>query len=305
MPGTKKKLFKFFSLMLGTAIALSGCFPSGAQKTRRPQIDASPWTEKKVQNKSSGNWYRYMYKAGPTEDAPVAILLHGGIFDNRIWLNFHRLSKKYTVYAPQYPDSSPLYNRKIEDWGKVVTDFVKAVNVSPSLIVGVSNGAYGAIEYLLQNDVQSAKGLVLISTAMLSSSKKEIKKRTRMARFALRLSPGKLQGLVESRAEGTEYASSPGKVTQKDIFYVRPYPYYYQLFSVPYTQGDKKQKTHNIKLPVLILHGTEDEIMPLWTAEDTLSAFDNATLKTFSGEGHDMTFSIGPTLCDVILEHYN
>ena len=297
------RLVSKLSTLVGTATLLLGCIPNGATETTRPRLDVAPWTEKTVQNKKSGNWYSYMYLKGPSDDAPVAILLHGGIFDNRIWLNFEKLSQKYTVYAPKFPDSSPLYHRKIEDWGKVVTDFVNAVDVSPDLMVGVSNGAYGAIEYLLQNDT-NVRGLVLISTVMVSSSEKEIKKRTRMARFALRLSPGKLQGLVQSRANAIEYDKAPGKITQKDIFYVRPYPYYYELFSVPVTQGSKKQDTHRIKIPVLVLHGKDDEIMPLWAAKDTLKAFDNATLKEFDGQGHDMAFSIGPKLCDTILQFY-
>ncbi|MBN2715195.1 MAG: alpha/beta hydrolase [Deltaproteobacteria bacterium] len=291
------------ALFASAVAALSGCIPNGATETKRPDLNTSPWAEKTVQNKQSGNWYEYMYLRGPSDDAPVAILLHGGIFDNRIWLNFDRLAQKYTVYAPLYPDTSPLYNRRVEDWGRVVADFVESVDVSPNLLVGVSNGAYGAIEYLLQNKT-SAEGLVLISTVILSSSEKEIKKRTRMGRFAMRLSPDRLQGLVESRATGTEYSPAPGKITQKDIFYVRSYPYYYQLFSVPVTQGSRKQNTHRIDLPVLVMHGTDDDIMPLWAAKDTVKAFDTATLKEFDGQGHDMTFSIGPTLCDEILAFF-
>ena len=302
MTVSRESLYKHALLALA-ALAITACIPNGATKTVRPDIDVSPWQEKTVQNKSSGNWYSYLYHEGPRPDAPVAILLHGGIFDNRIWLNFHKLAKRYAVFAPQYPDSSPLYHGQVEDWGKVVTDFVEAAAVTPSLMVGVSNGAYGAIEYLLQND-HEAKGLVLISTAMLSSSDAEIKKRTRMGKLALRLSPARLQGLIESRASSSEYAPAPGKITQEDIFYVRPYPYYYHLFSVPVNQGSRKQDTHRIKIPVLVLHGETDEMMPLWTAEDTVASFDNATLKEFAGQGHDMTFSHGPALCDAILAHY-
>ncbi len=298
-------ILKKTSLLVGTVFALAGCIPNGATRTIRPALEIAPWQEQTVQNAESGNRYSYMYLEGPSPDAPVAILLHGGIFDNRIWLNFEKLAEKYRVYAPQYPDTSPMYTGQVEDWGKVVTDFVRAIDISPSLLVGVSNGAYGAIEYLLQNPSNNVRGLVLISTVMLSSSEKEIKKRTRMGKFALRLSPGKLLGLVESRAMSTDYGPAPGKFTQKDIFYVRPYPYYYQLFSVPVNQGNRKQDTRRIDIPVLVLHGADDSIMPLWAAEETLKSFHNASMKTFPGEGHDMTFSIGSKLCDAILEHFN
>lgn len=289
--------------MLASLFFATGCIPSSATKTVRPEINTKPWIEKKIRNTTSGNVYPYMYLPGPSPDAPVAILLHGGIFDNRIWLHCNDLSKKYTVFAPQYPDNNLFYTGHVADWGKVVKDFIDAAQLSPDLIVGVSNGAYGAISYLVQNKT-SVKGLVLISTVMLSSSEKEIKKRTRMAKLALRLAPGKLQGLIESRVMDNDYSPTPGSVTQKDIFYIRPYPYYYQLFRVPINQYNKKQNTQKIKVPVLVLHGSEDDIMPLWAAKNTLSAFPNATLKSFDGQGHDMTFAIGPNIAKEILDFF-
>lgn len=291
--------FVFFAVA-----ATNGCFPNHPTLTKRPTIDTKPWKEKTIKNQFSGNSYSYLHLEGPAEDAPVAILLHGGIFDNRIWYYCHDLSNKYNVYAPQYPDNNLYYTGQISDWGKVVKDFVDAVDVSPDLMVGVSNGAYGAIEYLTQNKT-NVSGLVLVSTVMLSSSDAEIKKRTRMAKFALRLAPGKLQGLVESRATNKEYGNAPGKVSQADIFFVRPYPYYYQLFRVPVNQGSQKQATDKIKIPVLVLHGEEDDIMPLWAAEKTVEVFPNAHLQTFPGQGHDMTFSIGPRIAAAILEYFN
>ncbi|MBN2340132.1 MAG: alpha/beta hydrolase [Deltaproteobacteria bacterium] len=299
-----KKSFKtFLHILWPLALFLSGCIPSQATKTTRPKVDTTPWQEKTVQNTTSGNRFSYMVLPGPSEDAPVAVLLHGGIFDNRIWLYCSDLAKKYTVYAPQYPDNHLAYTGHVSDWGKVVKDFIDAVHVSPDLMVGVSNGAYGAIEYLLQNDTD-VTGLVLISTVMLSSSEDEIKKRTRMGRFAMRLSPGRLQGLIEKRATGTDYGDTPGNISQSDIFYVRPYPYYYQVFRVPVTQGGKKQNTQKIKIPVLVLHGEDDEVMPLWAAKLTTDVFPNAKMIEFPGQGHDMTFSIGPRIADEILKFF-
>lgn len=297
----KTPLFIILCLVLFLSI---GCFPKGNQTTR-PNIDISPWTEQRIKSPQSGTVYDYMFIAGPTEDAQSVVLLHGGIFDNRIWLYCHSLSKKYNVYAPRFPSNSLFYNGHLSNWGEVVNDFIQTTQIKPSLLIGVSNGAYGAIGYLNNYPKNPVKGLVLISTIMVSSSEDEIKKRSRKARFALNLSPFKLKGLINKRAQNNDYPKAPGKIQHIDIFYVRPYSYYYQLFSAPYNLGSKKQNTKDIKIPVLVLHGSEDDIMPIQYANDTLDAFPNATFKEFKGQGHSMVFTIGPKIARTIIKHFN
>ena len=293
----------FAGILLISAI-MTGCFPDGATTVMRPSVDVSPWQELTVKSSDSGSTYNYMYLEGPSKDAPVLVLLHGGIFDNRIWMYTDKLGRKFNVYAPMYPDNSLFYTGHVEDWGRVVTDFVKTVDIKPDYMAAVSNGAYGAIEYLIQNPDNSVKGLALISTVMFSVSDEEIKKRTRMADFALGRSPGKLLGIVEKKAGSAEFSDAPGSVNQHDIFYVRPYPYFYEVFGVPKNQGRKKQNTMSIKIPVIVLHGTADKIMPIHAARLTTGVFPNAGFKQFEDKGHDMVFSDGPEIADALLSQF-
>lgn len=289
-------------LLVLLSISTAGCIRPPV-RLQRPELDLAPWVERSARSAASGSEYSYMHLAGPGEDAPVLLLLHGGIFDNRVWYYCHGLAKRFTVYAPQFPDRSLLYSGRAEDWGAVVADFVKAAEIAPDYIVAVSNGAYGAIDYLTRAEQPKAKGLVLISAVMYGISDEEIRKRTRLANLALSFAPGTLLGIVEKRALKADYGQAPGPLSQESIFYTRPYPYYYQLFSAPRNQGRLKQDTMAIKVPVLVLHGTEDEIMPIHAARLTPSVFPNGTFVEMKGLGHDLVFSAGPAVVEQILKH--
>ncbi len=287
--------------LLAALTLATACLPKQATRTTRPTPDLHPWVEQTVRSTDSGSTYSVMRLQGPA-DAPVLLLLHGGIFDNRLFYYMHTLSRRFTVVAPQYPDNSLFYTGHVADWGKVVTDFLKAADLQPDYVAAVSNGAYGAIEYLLQNPDHRVKQLFLISTVMFGISEEEVRKRTRFAKLALSFAPGRLQGVVEKRALKTDYGDAPGKFSQPDFFFVRPYPYYYQVFRVPITQGRKKQDTMRIDIPVTVLHGTDDDVMAIRAAALTPRVFPHAEFIEMKGLGHDMVFSDADAVVAVIFD---
>jgi pimeloyl-ACP methyl ester carboxylesterase len=113
-----------------------------------------------------------------------------------------------------------------------------------------------------------------------------------------------MQGLIEKRSQKVNFDPPAGKIKQMDIFYVRPYPYLYQLFSVSLNQGSTAQNTKKITCPVLVLHGTEDKIMPLYAAKLTPGVFPHASFKAFKGYGHAMVFSHGKQIAKTILGYF-
>jgi pimeloyl-ACP methyl ester carboxylesterase len=285
----KQILFTIF-----LAILCCGCIPKQPTKTVRPQIDTGPWQEKTITSETTGATYQYQFIASPSESAPALLLLPGGFFDNRIWYYLDGLSKYFHIYALNWPDDSEFYTGNLADYNNVVVDFLQSIGVTDLVMGGVSAGSYAAIESTLKNKEIRVKALILFSAVMLSITPKEVKTRIRRAKFILRLKPDKLRSLVEYKVKRTTFDKAPGDVQQPDIFYVRPYSYYYQLFQTIKNQRDKKQATLEITCPTLILHGTADEIMPIELARLSTPQFKNATFVEFKDYKHAMVFNHGP-----------
>ncbi|MCR4631740.1 MAG: alpha/beta hydrolase, partial [Treponema sp.] len=55
--------------------------------------------------------------------------------------------------------------------------------------------------------------------------------------------------------------------------------------------------------PVLIIHGTQDNIVPLSYAQDAQKRFPNAQLEIFEGEGHGFSPQAGYKARDLVLAH--
>jgi pimeloyl-ACP methyl ester carboxylesterase len=281
--------------------ALAACIPRQPTKTARPSISADPWEERTVKS-ASGHEYRYLYAPGPSEDAPAMVLLPGGIFDNRIWLYADGLSEHFTLYVPDWPDNSLYYTGNATDYGEIVADFLGALGIDDLYLVAVSMGTYAAVDLASRKkDQVHLRALVLASTVMFAITEEEVEERSGYGELALGFSPGRMRGIVEWRVGRTEFDEAPGEVQQRDIFWVRPYVYYHQVFSMAKNQGGRAQDTQAIECPVLFLHGTEDETMPIETARLNPSVFEDAEWVELDGLEHSMVFSHGPQVVEAIL----
>lgn len=58
-----------------------------------------------------------------------------------------------------------------------------------------------------------------------------------------------------------------------------------------------------LKMPVLIIHGREDLLVPVSGGIDTAKYIPHATLKIFDGMGHDLPEQLLPTFADLIAEN--
>jgi pimeloyl-ACP methyl ester carboxylesterase len=281
-----------------------GCLAKQPERLARPEVSVAPWTEKRVVSPSTGETYNYLFLSGPSAEAPAMLLLPGGFFDNRIWLYFQNLASHCNLYALDWPDTSPLYRGRVEDMGEIAADFLATIAVKELHVVGVSAGAYPAVELATNHKELRVDSVILISSIMFGVSKKEIRKRKMSSRFVLRLRPDTMRATAERIAMRNEYEHAPGAVQQKDIFWVRPYTYYHQIFEMTLNQGDRRQKTDEVVVPVLFFHGTEDEIMDYDIAKENPTLFSKAEFITIDGGLHSMVFSKGPEISDMIVAHH-
>jgi pimeloyl-ACP methyl ester carboxylesterase len=291
--------------LLGTTALLlaAACVPSAPRRTARPEVPIAPWTERAVRSAASCAEYRYLHLDGPAPGAPVLLLLPGGFYDARIFLNMAALSERFEVVALDWPDGCAMYTGRIGDYGDIAADFLGALGVKEIYLAGVSMGTYAAIDLASRKREISVKALALYSTVMFGIDEDEVARRERMARMGLRLGPDKMRALIEVGVRRAEYEEAPG-VPQSEIFWVRPYSYYYQVFSMTLNQGAERQATREITCPTLVVHGDEDDVMPVKWARLTTSAFPDAEYVEEPGGAHSMIYSRGPKLAKALLDFF-
>ncbi|MEK6399014.1 MAG: alpha/beta hydrolase [Terriglobus sp.] len=64
------------------------------------------------------------------------------------------------------------------------------------------------------------------------------------------------------------------------------------------TAGDRRERLRTITAPTLVIHGTDDPLIPPACGEDTAASIPHARLMLVEGMGHE----IPPEFCDVILD---
>jgi len=291
--------------LLGTAALLlaAACIPSHPTRTARPEVPIAPWTERTARSADSCAEYRYLHLDGPAPGAPVLLLLPGGFYDARIFLNMAPLAERFEVVALDWPDSCAMYTGHVEDYGEIAADFLRALGIREIYLAGVSMGTYAAIDLASRKKEITVKALALYSTVMFGIDEDEVARRGRMARFGLKLGPEKMRALIERGVRKAEYEEAQG-VPQSEIFWVRPYSYYYQLFSMTLNQGSRRQATPGIECPTLVVHGDEDEVMPVRWARLTTSVFPDAEYVEEPGGAHSMIYSRGPRLAKEALDFF-
>ncbi len=67
--------------------------------------------------------------------------------------------------------------------------------------------------------------------------------------------------------------------------------------------GNRTRKLAALRIPTLVLHGTDDPLIPPAAAEATARAIPDARLQWIEGWGHDLPPQIWPRLADAISEH--
>lgn len=67
--------------------------------------------------------------------------------------------------------------------------------------------------------------------------------------------------------------------------------------------GDRSHLLRKIKVPTLVIHGSDDPLIPVRMGEDTASAIRKAKLRVIQGMGHDLPLSLVPTLSKMLGKH--
>lgn len=67
--------------------------------------------------------------------------------------------------------------------------------------------------------------------------------------------------------------------------------------------GDRRKRLANITAPTLVIHGTDDPLVPPAAAEDTAAHIAGAELRLIPGMGHDLPLGLVETIADGIADN--
>lgn len=67
--------------------------------------------------------------------------------------------------------------------------------------------------------------------------------------------------------------------------------------------GDRSQLLQKIKVPTLVIHGSDDPLIPARLGEDTAAGIRKAKLKIIQGMGHDLPPALVPKLSRMLIKH--
>ena len=82
----------------------------------------------------------------------------------------------------------------------------------------------------------------------------------------------------------------------------RPEGYLRQLAAV-IASGDRVAALRSIRVPTLVIHGTEDRLVPPAASEHIAELVPNARLELIEGMGHDLPEPLWPRLADLVVGH--
>jgi pimeloyl-ACP methyl ester carboxylesterase len=67
--------------------------------------------------------------------------------------------------------------------------------------------------------------------------------------------------------------------------------------------GDRRPELARIRAPTLVIHGTQDSLLPIAAGRDTAGPIPGARLLEIEGMGHDLPPSITPRIVEAITQH--
>lgn len=68
-------------------------------------------------------------------------------------------------------------------------------------------------------------------------------------------------------------------------------------------EADRRAELRTLEIPTLVIHGSDDPLVPLAAGEDTAAAIPGAKLEVIRGMGHDLPAGLVPVLGELIVSH--
>lgn len=197
----------------------------------------------------------------------------------------------------------------LSDMAADAVGLLDALGIEKAHIVGASMG--GMIAQLVAAEYPER---TLSLTSIMSSSGNPLLPHPRPRVLSLMMSPAPhardTEAIVTRGVKTYETIGSPGFPTDEET--LREWvtrdaerAYYpagvMRQMAAVLTNGDRRPKLRRIKAPTVVLHGSDDPLVPVAAGEDTAANIEGAELRIVEGMGHDMPLALIDTIADAIV----
>jgi pimeloyl-ACP methyl ester carboxylesterase len=214
-------------------------------------------------------------------DRPPVLLLHGGGGSHLSWPpQIRRLSgqRVFTLDLPGHGKSEGIGRQEIDEYGKTIIEFMKALRLSAAVMVGFSMG--GAIALSLALGARKrVLGLGLVGSGA--------KMRVASSTLEMAANPSTFQSAVETIVENSYSHTADERLKElavKQMAETRQAVLYGDFLACDFF--DVTEVVNKIRLPTLLICGSEDRMMPPNRSEYLRDQIEGARLHVLEGAGH-------------------
>jgi pimeloyl-ACP methyl ester carboxylesterase len=214
-------------------------------------------------------------------DRPPVLLLHGGGGSHLSWPpQIRRLSgqRVFTLDLPGHGKSEGIGRQDIDEYTKAIIEFMKVLRLSAAVMVGFSMGGAIALSLAL-----GARKRVLGLGLVGSGAKMRVAKST----LEMAANPSTFQSAVETIVENSYSHTADERLKElavKQMAETRQAVLYGDFLACD--SFDVMGVVNKIRVPTLLICGSEDRMMPPNRSEYLRDQIDGARLHVIEGAGH-------------------
>jgi pimeloyl-ACP methyl ester carboxylesterase len=245
------------------------------------------WELKRIPAHQGEVGHSFFFHPSSRQNAPTLLLLHGLNLDGRSYLNLDGLADHYNLMAYNWPEVSDKYHGRVDDFVEVIDDFISATNLDSCVIAGVSLGGMVAPIYAAKYPDRVC-ALILISTKIPNMNEVDHLQGRLIDDLVRKSEDYQVYWIIElftmrflSRLNQMDRARAAAFVHPKHIEF-------YRQSMAAMRDLDGAFFARKVHAPVLVLHGTRDEIMSLESLTDLRRALPQAQVEMIRDAGHMM-----------------
>jgi pimeloyl-ACP methyl ester carboxylesterase len=204
--------------------------------------------------------------------------------------------------------ASPPYG--LEDLAADAIGLLDALNVARSHVVGVSMG--GMVAQIMATDYP--RRILSLTSIMATTADPSLPPSKPEAMAVLTGRPPDpvqdLEGFLDNSVKLARVLGSPGFPTEDGLIRERALRDYRRQFYRPggarhyaaiMAAADRSEKLKKLDIPVTVVHGADDPLLPVDAGYDTARKIPNAELKVIPGMGHDLPAQLHLNLAAAVL----
>lgn len=237
-------------------------------------------------------------------------------FDNRdsgLSSKLHHLGKPNTMLAliKLALGMSISAGYTLNDMAADAVGVLDALQIEKAHIVGVSMG--GMIAQIVAASYPERS--LSLTSIMSTSGRRGLPGPTKAARKVLFSKPPNLrdqQGVVGHFVHAMQVIGSPRYPVPREVLHARitqsvqrslePVATTRQLHAIG-ASGDRVELLKRVRVPTLVIHGTDDPLVPIACGRETAQLIPNAVMQEIDGMGHDLPDGLSDYLSGLIGDH--